>query len=257
MSELKFSVAEWCFRQSETNTGEFYREIYGFGYRAADFVPQERWAEARAAGLEIRNLGTPGMQNGLNRLENHAQLIPAIRAAITTAKENRVPHVVVFSGNRTEGIGDEVGWENCRLALEILAKDAEAADVLLVLEMLNSFDHKDYQADSSKYGFDLVKAVGSPALSTLFDIYHLHRMGEDVLAVALENLSHIAHFHIAGSPARDYPALDGEIDYRTILREIHAAGYRGYWGIEFLPRGEEVRTVLGRFIEEYGDSIPT
>ncbi|MBC7805285.1 MAG: TIM barrel protein [Akkermansiaceae bacterium] len=255
MSELKFSVAEWCFLQAQMNPEDFYRDTYRLGYRAADFVPAERWIQARTAGLEILNLGAPGMQDGINRAENHDVLIPSIRSAIATAKENHIPHVVVFSGNRTEGVSDEVGWENCRRALEVLAKDAEAAGVLLVLEMLNSFDHKDYQADSSRYGFDLVKAVDSPALRTLFDLYHLHRMGEDVLPVALENLSHIAHFHIAGSPARDYPDLEGAIDYRTILREIHAAGYRGYWGIEFLPRGEDVQTLLARFIGEYGGTV--
>lgn len=253
MSALKFSVADWCFRKPATESGEYYRKLYRLGYRGADFVPQERWAEARAAGLEILNLGTPGMQNGLNRVENHDELIPAIRAAITTAKENNIPHVIVFSGNRTEGVSDDVGWEHCRAALEILAKDAENAGVLLLLEMLNSFDHKDYQADNSRYGFELVKSVGSPALSTLFDLYHMHRMGEDVLPVALENLPHIAHFHIAGSPARDYPVLNGVIDYRTVLHEIHTAGYRGYWGLEFLPHGEDALTLLARFLREYGD----
>lgn len=255
MSAFQFSVAEWCFLQSSDSPESFYRDIHALGYRGVDFASPEHWATVRSAGLEILNLGTPGMQDGLNRSENHARLLPAIRSAITTAKENQIPHVVVFSGNRTPGVQDEEGWRNCRAALEILAKDAEAAGVLLLLEMLNRFDHKDYQADSSRYGFDLVKAVGSPAVSTLFDLYHLHRMGEDVLPIALENLPYIAHFHIAGSPARNYPAQDGAIDYRTILREIHAAGYRGYWGVEFLPHDEDVRTLLTRFLHDYSDIL--
>jgi hydroxypyruvate isomerase len=34
------------------------------------------------------------------------------------------------------------------------------------------------------------------------------------------------------------PRADGVIRYRSIVPKIVAAGYRGYWGLEFVPRGD-------------------
>lgn len=255
MSDLKFSVADWCFLKSGMEPADYYSGLHALGYGAVEFVPQERWATARAAGLSVLNLGAPGMQDGINRVENHERLLPEIRATIATAQENHIPQVVVFSGNRTDGVSDDVGWENCRVALTELAKDAEVAGVVLVLEMLNSFDHQKYQADSSRYGLELVKAVGSPALRALYDIYHLDKMNEDAVAVALENLPLIGHFHIAGSGTRGYPALEGTIDYRKVIREAHRAGYRGYWGLEFLTSTEQSHPLLAQFIADYSGRV--
>ena len=44
-----------------------------------EMVPPERHTPARSAGLEILNTAGPGMQKGLNRRENHAELLPQIR----------------------------------------------------------------------------------------------------------------------------------------------------------------------------------
>lgn len=253
MSELKFSAADWCFLKSGIDPAAYYPALRALGYEAVEFCSKERWDAARAAGLAILNLGTPGMQDGLNQRQNHERLLPEIRATIATAQENDIHQVVVFSGNRTEGVSDDIGWENCHIALTELAKDAEAAGILLVLEMLNSFDHQHYQADSSQYGLSLVKAVDSPALRILYDVYHIDRMGEDAVTIALENLPWIGHFHIAGSQTRGYPAQDGAIDYRALIREAHRAGYRGYWGVEFLTRDEDPQQLLARFTAQYGD----
>lgn len=254
MSDLKFSVADWCFFRSPMEATEYYEKLRSLGYAAVEFCSEEHRETARAAGLQILNLGTPGMQDGLNRQENHAHLIPEISKVIASAKEQGIPQVVVFSGNRTENVPEKIGWENCRIALEPLAKEAEAAGVMLVLEILNSFEHTGYQADSSKYAFDLVKGINSPALRVLYDIYHVHRMGEDVFAEVMDNLPWVGHFHIAGSPKRDYPAHDGAIDYHTFIHKAQRGGYNGYWGLEFLPREEDAMELLGRFIKEYGNA---
>jgi hydroxypyruvate isomerase len=94
-------------------------------------------------------------------------------------------------------------------------------------------------ADSSTFGFELARAVDSPRFRVLYDIYHMHRMREDVLQKMLGNLDLICHLHIAGSPRRDFPGLRQDIDYATIVREVTAAGYAGYWGQEFPAAGAD------------------
>jgi len=113
--------------------------------------------------------------------------------------------------------------------------DAAKAGVTLLFEMLNSHEHADYQANSSAYGFEVVKRVRSPALKVVYDIYHMERMGEDSVRDVTANLDLVAHLHVAESPARTAPLAEGNIRYREIVGKIARAGYSGYWGMEFLP----------------------
>jgi len=105
----------------------------------------------------------------------------------------------------------------------------------LTFEMLCEADHPDYLADNGAFGFRLAREINSPAFKILYDIYHMHRMGEETCQAIIDNLDIIAHIHVAGSPLRDFPSPEGEINYGRILSEVHKAGYAGYWGLEFKP----------------------
>ncbi|MEO7716936.1 MAG: sugar phosphate isomerase/epimerase family protein [Capsulimonas sp.] len=234
---MQISIADWCFFRADDTPEAYYQQLAALGVSAVEMATPEHWPAARAAGLSLLNIGAPGMEHGLSKHANHPTLLLAIRETIAAAGANGIPQVIIFSGNR-QGQSDADGLQAAIDGVRQLAPDAEAAGVTLVLEILNSHDHTDYQADHSAYGFDLVRAINSPNVKTLYDIYHLHRMGEALLPTILENLDLIAHFHVAGSPARDCPKADGAIDYPTIMREVTSAGYRGYWGLEFLPKGD-------------------
>jgi len=250
MSALKQSAPDWCFfKASGLEPDAYYRRLRDLGCRGVEMLDPARWAAARSAGLEILNLIGPGMREGLNRPENHPALLPQIEECIRTAADNGIPHVIVFSGNRA-GQPDDLGLGHCATAMRRLAPTAERAGVTLVFEMLCRQNHPDYQADHSAYGFALVEAVGSPAVKVLYDIYHMHRMGEEVVRDVTEHLDAVAHLHVAGSPDRGFPGPGQEIDYRRVVREIHAAGYRGYWGQEWRPGAdalEDLRRAVALF----------
>ncbi len=244
---IKQSAADWCFYRQGDNPAEYYRTLRDLGYLGVEMVAPERWQAARESGLTLVNLTAPGMTAGLNRVEHHPQLLEQIRSLIKTAQEYSIEHLIIFSGNRA-GQLDENGLRNTVAAGKALAQDAENSGIVLALEILNSYDHSDYQADGLEYIFEFCRLVGSPAIKSLVDLYHLQRMGGIDLDLILKNLESVAHIHIAGSPRRDFPgeadaqAARGdhaqEIAYAPIVRAIHQAGYRGYWGQEFLP-GED------------------
>jgi len=234
---LKLSAPDWCFLKPGITPATHYAKVKALGYGAVEMVAPENRAAARAAGLEILNLCAPGMQRGLNRLEHHAEQIPAIRACIDEAATAGIPQVIVFSGNR-DGQPDAEGQANCITALRTLAREAAKARVTLVLEMLNSFDHGDYQANRSAYGFAVAKAVASPAVKVLYDLYHMVRMGDDPVADLCANLSLVAHLHLAEVPNRSVPLANGTIAHRTIVQQLANAGYGGWWGMEFIPTGD-------------------
>ncbi len=231
---MKFSAADWCFYAKAKNQDSYYQQLKKIGIDGVEMVEPGRWEQARKAGLEIVNLSGPGMQNGVNRRENHKELLPQIRDCISLAGDNGIPCIIVFSGNRN-GQPDEEGAANCRSAFEQVLPFAEKANVNLLFEMLNSFDHSDYQADSGVYGFKLAKAVGSPRFKLLYDIYHMERMGYSAVAEIPENIDVIGHLHIAESPKRNIPAAYGNIRYGEIVPAALDAGYEGWWGLEFIP----------------------
>ncbi len=177
------------------------------------------------------------MQQGLNNAALHAVLIPQICATIAEARQAGIPQLITFSGNR-QGCADNVGAANCITALRQLAPIAEVAGITLLFEVLNGFDHPDYQADHTAFGVEVVRGVNSPAVKLLYDAYHMFRMGEDVLADLLGNLDIIGHIHLAQSPKRTAPLPGGPLDHAAFIPKVLAAGYQGYLGLEFCPQGD-------------------
>lgn len=233
MTTLKHSAADWAFLGA-VDPREYYAQLKAIGYSAVEMAEPENWPLARAAGLEVLNICAPGMREGLNKTDNHLDLIPYVMESVTTASENGIPYVVIFSGNREDGLSDEQGLANCITGARQLVRHVAKHDVTLLFEMLST-DHEGYMADNAQFGFDLVRAVDSPNLKIVYDIYHMGKMGEDVVADITANLDIVEHLHIAGPPKRNFPGADQDIDYATIVPAVCRAGYDKYWGQEFCP----------------------
>ena len=74
----------------------------------------------------------------------------------------------------------------------------------------------------------------------LYDIYHMQIMEGDVIRTMLDNLGAIGHLHTAGNPGRRDLDDEQELHYPGICRALARAGYRGYIGHEFRPKGDPV-----------------
>jgi hydroxypyruvate isomerase len=234
MNPIKLSAADWCFYQKLGDPERYYDIIKNLGIDGAEMVDPSRYAAARSAGLEIVTMSGPGMTVGLNRREHHPELIPQLRDAIQHAGENKIPILIVFSGNRA-GQADADGIANCRRGFEAVLPEAERAGVVLGFEMLNTSDHPDYQAERGFFGFELTEAIDSPWFKLVYDIYHMERMGDDSAYDIVEHLPSVAHLHVAESPTRSVPLADGNIRHSQIVPAVVKAGYCGYWGLEYIP----------------------
>jgi len=243
MNKPKLSAAFWAFFRQEMGAQAFCEKLVEMGYSGAEMVDEANYKFAKAAGLELVNICAPGMSDGLNRVENHDALIPEIRQTIAHAAENDIKQIIIFSGN-SNGQSAKEGLANCIRGVEKLAGDAESAGVILAFEPLNDANHHDYQATSSSYGYELVRAVSSPAVRVLYDIYHQARTGEDLNATLVKNIDLVCHLHVAGSPKRDFPGDDQEIDYASLMKAVQVSGYDGYWGMEFMPASDDPLTEL-------------
>jgi hydroxypyruvate isomerase len=123
--------------------------------------------------------------------------------------------------------------------LSELAKWARASGVMMLLEPLNTvLDHRGCFLNSSGVGLEIVRQVASPQVSLLYDIYHMSRMGEDVLAEIERNWPWIGHLHVADIPGRHQPGR-GRIDYRAVIQLLKRIKYDGLVGMEFFPLGPD------------------
>ena len=107
---------------------------------------------------------------------------------------------------------------NLENALGCAAEIAARHDFVLLLEPLNvTVDHHGYYLSSAPLGADIVRAVGSPHLRLLFDIYHMQIMAGNLISTIRKLHDVIGHYHAAGVPGRaelfgteiNYPGRSG------------------------------------------------
>ena len=111
----------------------------------------------------------------------------------------------------------------------------EQSGMELLLEPLNvRVDHPGYFLTSSDDAFKIVRAVGSPHVNVLFDIYHQQITEGDVIRQITDNIDLIGHFHAAGNPGRHELHI-GELNYDEIFKAIDQSNYPGFVGLEYFP----------------------
>lgn len=248
-SKIKHSVCRWCYNSIELEVlCEAAQEI---GIRSIEIVGPKDWPTLKKYNLECA-LGTDSFASipeGFNDPKNHHDLQMNYKGLITSAADNGVPNVIVFSGNRN-GMDDMVGLENCAVGLEPLVKHAEETGVMIVMELLNSkVNHKDYMCDHTPWGVQLVEKIGSPNFKLLYDIYHMQIMEGDVIATIRDANQHIAHYHTGGVPGRHEIDESQELYYPAIIKAIQETGFDGYLAQEFVPAREDKIASLRQGVE--------
>ena len=248
-SKLRHSVCRWCFR--DMSLEELCEAAQDIGIESIEIVGPSEWEVLKKFNIGCA-LGTDSfasITDGFNDPKNHEKLISSYKGLIDSAADAGVPNVIVFSGNR-RGMDDMVGMENCAIGLDELAKYAENAGVMIVMELLNSkVNHPDYMCDHTPWGVQLVEKIGSPNFKLLYDIYHMQIMEGDVIATIKDNKDHIAHYHTAGVPGRHEIDDSQELNYPAIVRAITETGFEGFIAQEFIPVRQDKVASLRQGVE--------
>jgi hydroxypyruvate isomerase len=232
---LKQSLCRWCY--AKIPLPELCRAVADMGLTAIDLLNEADWKVAREYGLTC-SMGSGfggGISDGFNVKANHDKIVAGLERGIPLAAAAKVPNLITFFGNR-RGMPDEEAIANCVEGLNRIKKTAEDHGITICLELLNSkVDHKDYQGDHSAFGVAVVKAVGSPRVKLLYDIYHMQIMEGDVIRTIRDNKDYFAHFHTGGVPGRHELDQTQEIQWRSVATAIADMGFSGYFAHEFIP----------------------
>jgi hydroxypyruvate isomerase len=202
-----------------------------------DLLEEPEWAVVREYGL-VCSMGYGGggsIPDGLNVKANHDAIMKGLLAALPKAARAGVPNLITFFGNR-RGMADGEAVANCVAGLNRVKGAAEENGVTICVELLNSkVNHPDYQGDRTSFGLEVVKAVGSPRVKLLYDIYHMQIMEGDVIRTIRDNKDWIAHYHTGGVPGRHELDDTQELNWRAVCAAIAATGFTGYVAHEFVP----------------------
>ncbi len=240
------SVVTWNFRP--LTIAELAKWSAKFGVKSVELIGPEHWPMLKELGLTCALAGSHGFAKGFAQKEQHAECLKVLEDRIGQCATHGVPAVITFSGFR-KGLSDEQGFKNMVEGLKKIAPLAEAKKVTVALEMLNSKvavemkGHPDYFCDNMDVSIDILKAVGSPYVKVLYDIYHVQIMHGDVIARLRKYKDYIAHYHTAGNPGRNEIDDTQEINYPPIMRAIAETKYTGFVGQEFIPLRDKVKSL--------------
>jgi len=218
------------------------------GFEAVEFLfPYDHPAAAVRARLDDAGLvpvlfnAPPGDaargEKGLAALPGRrAEFRDAIERALDYAGALGCPRLHVMSGIAPEGVPRAELLATLTANLAWAAERCAPRGVLPVIEPINRRDTPGYVLETTGDGAAIVRAVGPDRLGLQFDLYHAQITEGDVTRRFESLLPLIAHAQFADTPGRHEPGT-GEVNWPFVFDRIDAAGYAGWIGCEYRPRG--------------------
>lgn len=253
---VNHSIAYWCFNaRGEQWSAEKVCEVTAaLGAKSVELMAPEDWHLLKRHNLVcgLAPNGMPGapFMRGFNNAAFHDEVIERTGKTIDQCADAKYPNVIAFVGYKwvnpddpkSGTISTDDAFKNCVAGLKKLARHAEAKGVTVCLEHLNTRDgtdpmkgHPGYQGDDLDFVAGVVRAVGSPRVKLLFDIYHVQLMHGDIIRRLEAAKDIIGHVHTAGAPGRGELDENQEVNFGAVLRALVATGFTGYVGHEFIP----------------------
>ncbi|GAB2468194.1 TIM barrel protein [Promicromonospora xylanilytica] len=198
------------------------------------FVAALDAAEVRLTGLNLFAGDMPAGERGIvshpGRTQEFQENLAVVRTIVEATGCDRVN---ALYGHRLPGVPaaeqDEVATRNLRRAAGTLAE----AGATVLVEPLTRGENGDYPVHTLDEALAVVARVGDGA-AVLFDAYHLHNNGSDVVADVARHIADVGHVQVADSPGRGEPG-SGTIDFPAFFHALDAAGYEGWVGCEYRP----------------------
>lgn len=127
--------------------------------------------------------------------------------------------------------------ENITYASNRLSKEGIMA---LIEPVNNRISAPEYFLYSPHEGLEIVKKINHPNLKLQFDLFHVQIMDGNLTKNIKDFLPYVGHMQLAQVPDRGEPDHQGEINFPYVFDVIEKAGYTGYIGLEYIPRGTTV-----------------
>ncbi len=153
------------------------------------------------------------------------------RTAVETSKRTGCKWTLAVPGRFN--LSADWGYQTANVVenLKRLAALCEPSGLVIVLEPLNPKDHPGLFLTKMAQAYEVCKAVGSPSVKILDDMYHQQITEGNIIPNIDACWDELAAFHVGDSPGRREPGT-GEMNYRNIFKHIHGKGYAGVLCLE-------------------------
>ena len=215
------------------------------GYRHVELVDEFRhWsAEEFTRNLKLlQSLGLTvdaiaGIKAGFADPDHGSTFIAELQALLPIAHRFGSPQIILLSGNRIAGLA--VGRQH-QACLETLHR---AADLLAqenltgVIEPIDTLENPSIYLDGVTEAFTLTRAIASPSLKVLYDLYHEQRNQGNLIEKLEKNIDQVGLIHVADVPGRHQPGM-GEMNFPALYGALGRLHYKGIVAMEFYPVGD-------------------
>lgn len=245
---LKFA-ANLTMLYGEVPFLERFQRARGSGFRAVEFLfPYDDTVEnvvkaQRDAGVEVVLMNAPAGQwaageRGIAGLPGREEEFRrGFEMAMDYAARLQCRNINCLAGIVPPGLTpdavESVLVENIRWA----AAQARRIGANILIEPINTWDVAGFFLTTTEEAYRLIQTIGSDNVAIQYDIYHAQRMRGELTGTFRTYFPWISHIQIADNPGRHEPGT-GEIYYPFLFQTIDQAGYQGYIGLEYIPRGD-------------------
>ena len=226
-----FSAVEFWWPGHEAELGEVERAVIDAGLDVA-------LSNFDAGDMSA---GDRGLASDPERQHLFRENVPV---ALDLARTLNCERMNVLVGQEIPGMDREEQLALARENVRLAAEKAEAANVTVMVEAVNTFENGPYLLYTTEQAVEFVERVGRDNVRVQHDFYHMQRMEGNLVANLREHHDHIGHVQIADSPGRGEPGT-GEIHYPFVLGELERLGYDGYVGLEYNPTTETTEESFG------------
>jgi hydroxypyruvate isomerase len=249
LAASQFSVMMWALNKQGTFEQNLER-VAQAGYRHVELVDEfkhwspedERRILARMKALNISVDATAGMKSGFADPTGGDAFLAELKILIPVARQLQCKQIILLSGKRIEGASAQsqhnASIETLKRAAELLSP----AGIVGVIEPIDRLENPTIYLDGVTEAFEMTKAVASPNIKVLYDLYHEQRGFGNLIEKLDNNIAEVGLIHVADVPGRHEPGT-GEINYNNIYKKLVQLNYKNIIAMEFYPTGDVVKTL--------------
>ena len=229
------------FLWSELPLPDAIRRAHAVGFDAVEcHWPFEFNAEAVSAALAetgLPMLGLNTLRGDVAAGEFGLAAVPGREKEARAGIDQALDYADAIGARAVHVMAGRAGDEDVYIEnLAYAAEEARDLGLSILLEPLNHRDVDDYFLCEVEQAAEIIRIVGAPNVKIMFDCYHVQIMEGDLLRRIEAHLPFIGHIQIAAAPSRAEPD-EGEIAFDRLIPAIYDAGYQGFVGAEYKPRG--------------------
>ena len=163
-----------------------------------------------------------------------AEYAAAVVECLSYARALKIPTVNVLPGCCRIPERREEYMATFIRNLQVTADSFAPFGITTTFEAINRFDMPDFMVCTGREMLAIMVELRHPHIKAQFDVYHMSRMGVDVIGFIRRHGRKIGHIQFADMPGRHEPGT-GRIKFDEVFATIESSHYEGWVGAEYHP----------------------